>query len=61
MIEGLQNVIKGEFAKPGQIDWAVLCSIGRVSSILVFWSGSETNPAEIEKTKDMDRLQGYVS
>jgi hypothetical protein len=59
MIEGLQNVIKGEFAKPGQTDWAVLCSAGRVSSILVFWSGSETNPDEIGKMKDMDRLQGW--
>ena len=59
MIEGLHNVIKGEFAKPGQTDWAVLCSIGRVSSILVFWNGSETNVAEVEKAKDFDRLQGW--
>jgi hypothetical protein len=59
MIEGLQNVIKGQFAKPGQTDWAVLCSIGRVSSILVFWNGSETNPAEIAKMNDIDRLQGW--
>ncbi len=29
------------------------------SSILVFWNGSEGNPAEIEKTKDFDRLQGW--
>jgi len=47
LIEGLQNAIKGELARPGQTDWAVLCSIGRVSSILVFWNGSEMNPAEI--------------
>ena len=59
MIDGLQNIIKGEFVKPGQTDWAVLCSIGRVSSILVFWNGSEKNPAEIGKMKDMDRLQGW--
>src|ERR1700689_5979889 len=39
MIEGRQNVIKGEFAKPGQTDWAVLCSIGQISSFLVFWNG----------------------
>ena len=32
------NVIRGEFAKPGQTDWAVLCSINRVSSILVYWN-----------------------
>jgi len=59
MIEGPHNVIHGEFARPGQTDWAVLCSTGRVSSILVFWNGSPTNPAEISKTKDMDRLQGW--
>src|SRR6266571_7420509 len=35
-----QNVIKGEFSKPGQTDWAVLCSVNRVSSILIFWNGS---------------------
>lgn len=60
MIDGRHNVIKGEFLKPGQTDWAVLCSVGRVSSILVFWNGSETNPAEIVKRKDLDRLQSWV-
>src|SRR5271170_4162160 len=59
MIEGPHNVIHGEFAKPGQTDWAVLCSTGRVSSILVFWNGSPITPAEISKAKDMDRLQGW--
>jgi hypothetical protein len=28
------NVIKGAFAKPGQVDWAVLCSIKGVWTIL---------------------------
>ena len=51
------GLIRAEFAKPGQTDWAVLCSVGRVSSILVFWNGSETNPAKIAKMKDIDRLQ----
>jgi hypothetical protein len=58
MTEGRQNVIKGEFAKPGQTDWAVLCSVGRISSILVFWNASEINPGRIAETKDIDRLQG---
>jgi len=30
------NVIKGEFTRKGQTDWAVLCSLNRVSSILIF-------------------------
>jgi hypothetical protein len=51
------NVIRGEFAKPGQTDWAVLCSTGGVSSILVYWKGSATNPAQIAEMKDIDRLQ----
>ena len=42
-----QNVIRGQLARPGQFDWAVLCSRNRVSSILVFWKGAEKNPAEI--------------
>ncbi len=33
------NVIKGEFEKPGQTDWAALCSVKGVSTILVFWNG----------------------
>ena len=60
MIDGRHNVIRGEFLKPGQTDWAVLCSVGRVSSILAFWNGSETSLAEIAKRKDLDRLQGWV-
>ena len=54
---GRQNVIKGEFAKPGQSDWAVLCSFGQFTSILVFWNASEINPARIAQRKeDLDRL-----
>lgn len=59
MIETPHNVIQGEFAKPGQTDWAVLCSTGRVTSILVFWNGSALNPVEIAKANDLDRLQGW--
>jgi hypothetical protein len=33
VVNGRHNVIKGEFSKAGQTDWAVLCSIGRVSSM----------------------------
>jgi hypothetical protein len=51
------NVIKGEFSRRGQTDWAILCSAGGVSSILVFWNGSDANPAQIAEAKDLDRLQ----
>ncbi len=59
MIKEHQNVIKGEFAKPGQTDWAVLCSVGRVSSILVFWNGSEISPGQIAEMNDIDRIQSW--
>jgi len=50
------NVIKGEFARPSQTDWAVLCSMKGVSTILVFWNGSEKNPAALATMED----NGYV-
>lgn len=53
------NIIRGEFAKPGQKDWVVLCSHDGVSSILVFW-GRDV-PAcsnEIAKKEDKNFLQG---
>ena len=53
------NVIKGEFAKPGQADWAVLCSVKGISTILVFWNGSEKNPAAIAPMEDRIYIQGF--
>lgn len=32
-----ENVIRGAFAEPGSEDWAVLCSIGGVSTVLLYW------------------------
>ena len=51
------NAIKGQFAKSSQTDWAVLCSINGVSSILVFWNGSANNPASIAQREDRTFLQ----
>jgi len=52
------NIIKGEFALKNRLDWAVLCSKDRISSILVFWDGSTEKPSELAKKPDRDRLQG---
>jgi hypothetical protein len=52
------NVITGEFAKRGQKDWAVLCSVKGASSILVFWNGSAQNPADLGSADDLNYLQG---
>jgi hypothetical protein len=46
------NVIKGAFLKPGQTDWAVLCSKKGSTSLLMFWNGSATNSAELGKIAD---------
>lgn len=51
------NVVRGQFAKSGQFDWAVLCSRDRVSSILIFWNGSIKSVAEIASSDDKDFLQ----
>ena len=51
------NVIKGEFAKPGQTDWAALCEVGHTTTILVYWNGSEINPARIAQQDDAGRYE----
>ncbi len=54
------NGISGEFKKPGQTDWAVLCSIRRRSVILVFWNGSADKVEVVPSSDSADRnwLQG---
>jgi len=56
-IPGRGNVIHGNFAAPGQRDWAVLCSRSGTSIILVFWGGPVQCPREIEPAEDKSFLQ----
>lgn len=51
------NVISGAFAKPGQVDWAVLASKDGISSILVFWGGATENAAQLAPKPDNAYLQ----
>jgi hypothetical protein len=51
------NVIKGHFRKPGQTDWAVLCSRKQISSIIIFWRGSVARFSEISRGPDEEFLQ----
>ena len=51
------NVVKGEFIRAGQMNWAVLCSVRRVSSILVFGDSSASNPTELAREADIHKLQ----
>ena len=52
-----QNVILGSFRRPGQHDWAVLCSRRGVSAILVFWNGSPDSWSELAPHPDTNFLQ----
>ena len=54
------NVISGSFSKPGQLDWAVLASKDRISSIMIFWNGSIHDITEIKKMPDKNFLQGVL-
>ncbi len=45
-----RNVIRGEFARAGQSDWAVLCRQGNDASILVYWAGRPENPDALNTT-----------
>lgn len=53
----VHNVIRGQFDRNEQFDWAVLCSRNRVSSILIFWNGSTRSTAEIAAFADRGYLQ----
>lgn len=56
--KGAHNVIKGSFIKPNEIDWAVLCSVHRTSTILIFRNASPTRVIELAREADINRLQG---
>jgi hypothetical protein len=52
------NVIEGEFTRSKQLDWAILCSRNRVSSILVYRGGTADDVAELAASEDRHYLQG---
>ena len=52
-----QGVIKGHFISGTQLDWAVLCSASRISTILVFRSGGTSHVDELARRDDADYLQ----
>lgn len=60
-----RNVIRGEFFRKRQKGWAVLCSSGGKSSILVFRNDHDRSPDEIAKDTDshflIDTPQGWTS
>jgi hypothetical protein len=52
------NVISGHFARPGQRDWAVLCSRGDSSQVLLFWGGQADRVEAWAPEADATWLQG---
>jgi hypothetical protein len=52
------NVIHGEFAKRGQTDWAVLCSRGLKSRLLIFWGGPVQCKAPFKFSPDTASMFG---
>jgi hypothetical protein len=55
------NVIQGSFIQAGDVDWAVLCSINRTTSILIFRRSSTNAVVEFAREADVDKLQGMGS
>jgi hypothetical protein len=53
-----ENVIRGRFTSATQTEWAVLCSIRRTSSILVFRNGFVSRVVELSAEPDINSLQG---
>ena len=54
---GTTNVIHGEFARHGQEDWAVLCSKGGSSTIVIFWGKTTACPASLARLEDAHYLK----
>lgn len=55
--DGTTNVIHGEFARHGQEDWAVLCSKGGSSTIVIFWGKTTACPASLARLEDAHYLK----
>jgi hypothetical protein len=51
------NVVSGHFGRPGQRDWAVLCSRGDSSQVLLFWDGRADRVEAWELEPDAASLQ----
>lgn len=53
----LNNVIRGDFTRRGQEDWAVLCSNGKTSTIVIFWGKATVCPASLARLDDAHYLK----
>jgi hypothetical protein len=53
---GPENVIHGSFKRPGEKDWAALCSVRGTVSLLVFFEGAAANPEVLVTAAEVKRL-----
>lgn len=51
------NVIHGEFTRHGQVDWAVLCSNGRTSTVVIFWGKATACASQLARLDDAHFMQ----
>jgi hypothetical protein len=51
------NVIHGEFARKRQKDWAVLCSNGKTSTIVIYWGQATACPSSLARLDDAHYLK----
>ena len=54
-----ENVIHGSFEGPGTSDWAVLCSVHGMVSLLVFFGSNPEHPYRLASEPETERLQTY--
>ncbi len=52
-----RNVVRGEFFAAGEMGWAVLCSVGRRTTLLAFRNDRDMEPAAVTVHED----DGYVA
>jgi hypothetical protein len=55
------NVIRGKFFNKTNTGWAVLCSDGANSKILVFRNDADASPEELAKAEDKNYLQALAN
>jgi hypothetical protein len=48
------NVVKGHFANQTGVDWAVICSNGKSSAVLIFIGGQVAEVDSLERSDDED-------
>jgi hypothetical protein len=51
------NLIRGQFARRGEWDWAAVCSKGGKSRVVILWGGQPACPSDLWEVEDADRLE----